>query len=199
MKIQDLKIVFISPNHNAKYAWRTQHMLQLLRRIGCRDVTHCVSGHANYPNCLREATITILKSYPSEPILILEDDVDFTGVSEVDWVEGVDAVYVGLSRSAGHPTENTHLPTPAVLEPHSATQARVLNMLATHAVLYVSDRYKRAVVEALGATPGFHQDVVMARLQPSFLVLANKVPSFYQANRFNEPHDLEEITRVRLS
>ena len=127
--------------------------------------------------------------------------MEFTGAGEVAWDEAADAVYLGLSRSAAHPTLNADAAEPARFAPHNAAQVRVLNMLSAHAVLYLSGRYKAAVVDALTspANQGYHQDVLMARLQPSFLILANKQPSFYQANLYNYPNDLETQTRFCLA
>lgn len=183
-KIQDLKVIFICPDHNEKYQKRKAHMTALLTKFGFKDVTHYKSTAIKYPQCLTLATIDILSKYNTEPILLLEDDVEFTGVNAFDYVGDADAIYFGVSRSGGHPTKNTHHGGCKV-RPYSLSQVQVLNMLTTHAILYISTRYKNAVIQQLQKNLPNHSDVMISRLQPHFKILANKAPSFYQAARFN--------------
>lgn len=196
MKIQDLKVIFICPEHNEKYRKRKAHMEQLLERIGFKEVIHFKSSSIKYPQCLTLATIEILTTYNTEPILLLEDDVDFTGIDTFDYVSDADAIYFGISRSGGHPRLNTHQGGCKV-EPYSLRQVRVLNMLTTHAVLYISTRYKNAVVEQLKRNLPNHSDVMISRLHPNFKVLANKAPSFYQAAHLNNGnHNIQKHTLI---
>jgi hypothetical protein len=183
MKIQDLKVIFICPEHNEKYRKRKEHMTELLEKIGFKDITHFKSSSLKYPQCLTLANIEILEKY-KEPILLLEDDIEFTGIENFDYIEDADAIYFGVSRSGGHPTQNTHLGGCKVV-PYSASQVRVMNMLTTHAILYISQRYKNAVVQQLKRNITSHSDVMISRLQPQFKVLANKKPSFFQSSKFN--------------
>ena len=84
-----------------------------------------------------------------EPILILEDDVEFTGQDEVD-LSNADAVYLGVSKDGASMTQNTH-DGPCMYEPiiTSPERVRVTNMLSLHAKVYISKVYKIAVIEAL--------------------------------------------------
>jgi hypothetical protein len=158
-------------------------MDELLTGLGFKDFTHYKSGTEAYPKCLTDATIDILTKYPDEPVLILEDDVEFTGVSEFDLVNGADAIYLGNSRSGGHPTENLDYKE-CVFEPYSNTQVRIRNMLATHAIVYISKEYKNEVIRVLSEWTGYN-DVAISRIQSSFKILANKRPSFFQSAKFN--------------
>lgn len=195
-KIQDLKVIFICPEHNDKYKKRKAHMTALLEKIGFKDVTHFKSSAIKYPECLTRATIEILSKYNTEPILLLEDDVDFTGVDTFDYVEDADAIYFGISRSAGHPTKNVHLGGCKV-RPYSLRQVQVLNMLTTHAILYLSTAYKNAVIKQLQQNLTSHSDVMISRLQPKFKVLANKTPSFYQAAHLNNGnHNIQKHSLI---
>ena len=84
MKIQDIKTYFICPAHNEKYKERAQHMKSLLTSLGFKNWIHWTSGTENYPSCLTQAMLSILQeNMNNEPILILEDDVEFTGRDDV--------------------------------------------------------------------------------------------------------------------
>ena len=185
MRIQDFKVVYICPDHNEKYHARKVHMDTMLAELGFKDVIHFKSGTEGYPRCLANANIEILTRYMNEPILLLEDDVEFTGIEEFDFVHGADAIYLGLSQCAAHPTGNYNEGQCVVTE-YSSTQVRIMNMLGTHAILYISPRYKQAVIDKLRDLMG-HTDIAITRIQPKFRVLANKQPSFFQSANFNAP------------
>ena len=199
MKLQDLKVVYICPDHDDKYRARKAHMDALLTRVGfpSERIEHFKSSTEDYPDCLSNAIIAILTKYMNEPVLILEDDVEFTGVEEFEFVADADAIYIGLSTSAGHPTKNSHQGS-AQYTYYSASQVRIRNMLGGHAILYVSAAYKHAVIESFQAHIGqrYHTDVLMSRLHPHFLILANCRPSFYQSAAFNNTNHVESITKV---
>lgn len=162
-------------------------MESMLATLGFKDIVHYKSGTDGWPKCLNDATVTILTTYMNEPILLLEDDVEFTGVSEFEFVHGADAIYFGLSRSAAHPTLDTSNGE-SVFKPYSDTHVRVVNMLSAHAILYITPRYKQAVCDKIRINPlKCFNDIAMARLQPSYRILANKKPSFYQSATFNAP------------
>jgi hypothetical protein len=199
MKLQDLKVVYICPDHNDKYRVRKAHMDTILAQIGFTQIEHFKSSTEDYPDCLARANIAILTKYMNEPVLILEDDVEFTGIDEFDMVEGADAIYFGLSIAGGHPFYN-HADGAAQHIPYSEAQVRVQNMLGGHAILYISSTYKQAVIQTFHEHIGqrYHTDVLMSRLQPKFLVLANKKPSFYQSARFNTGSE-EYYTKITLT
>lgn len=192
-------MVFICPDHNEKYKERRAHMESMLQRIGCTHIIHYKSNTENYPACLNEAIVTILESYMDTPVMIVEDDVEFTGMDTFDFIQEADAIYFGLSRSAGHPTENKDEGFVQIL-PYSDTQVRVLNMLGGHAILYISPTYKRSVIELLTKHKAtqYHTDVLFSRLQPQFCILANKKPAFYQAAKFNKGMHEETWTKIEF-
>jgi hypothetical protein len=200
MKLQDIVIVFMCPDHNEKYNSRRLHMESLLQRIGCKHIIHYKSGTENYPMCLNNATVAILESHMDTPVMILEDDVEFTGADAFDFIPEADAIYFGLSRSGGHPTENKDEGECLVI-PYSDSHVRVLNMLGGHAILYISSAYKRAVIDLFNQHKDieYYNDVLLSRLQPNFLVLANKKPSFYQSSKFNTGMHEETWTNIEFS
>lgn len=194
MKLQDFKVVYICPDHNEKYHKRKQHMDKLLQNIGFKDIVHFKSSSQKYPICLTIATIEILKKYIDEPILLLEDDVDFTGIDTFDYIEDADAIYFGISKDGGHPRENINKGN-SIIYPYSDNQVRVHNMLTCHAVLYITRKYKCAVIQRLMENITGYNDVTISRVQPHFKVLANKKPSFYQSSRFNDNDCIEKSTK----
>jgi len=199
-RLQEFKTYYICPDHNDKYHERKLHMDKLLADMGFTNVHHYKSGTEGYPACLNRANIDILRSNLDEPVLILEDDVDTTGMCEFIMPEGVDTIYFGLSARAGSRTHNWDEGW-AQVDTHSLTQVRVHNMLAAHAILYVSRAYKEKIIETYAAhmnTP-YHTDVLASRLHPQFMILANRVPTFWQANRFNAPRDMEKDTKIMFS
>ena len=201
MRLQDLKVVYICPDHNEKYRARKEHMEALLAQIGFSSerIEHYKSSTENYPDCLSKAITAILTKYMEEPVLVLEDDVEFTGMDEFDWVEQADAIYFGLSIAGGHATQN-HADGACRYSPFSESQVRVQNMLGGHAILYNSPAYKQAVIQSFQGHVGqrYHTDVLMSRLHPTFLVLANKQPSFYQSARFNTGSE-EYYTKITFT
>ena len=199
MRIQELKTVFICPDHNPKYSLRKAHMESLLHRLGFKDVTHYKSGTEKYPDCLSLATIDILKANSEQPVLILEDDIEYTGVEEFVMDNSADAIYFGLSKCGGSKTSNSDDGS-SQFEPCSPTQSRVINMLSAHAVLYISSSYKQAVIDTLNSHLGqnYYNDVLISRLQRKFNILANNKPSFFQSHRFNNSMHEEIYTKFEL-
>ena len=199
MDITHLKVVYICPDHNSKYNSRKEHMETLLKGLGFKTIIHFKSESENYPKCLINATIDILTTYMNEPVLILEDDIEFTGVRKIDIPENTDAIYLGLSIYGGHKTENMHEGS-SKFAPYSENQVRVLNMLTTHAILYISPAYKQAVINILSSikdNTNYYNDVLISRIQSKFIILANKKPSFYQSHKFNNGNAcVEEATNI---
>jgi len=198
MKLTDLKVVYICPDHNEKYHQRKLHMDTLLKTIGFTDVVHYKSGTEAYPACLIQALCSILKTNMDTPFLLLEDDVEFTEGTEFDLPSEADAIYFGLSKCGGSQSLDMWEGM-ARFTPFSNSQVRVMNMLCGHAILFISQRYKQAVINSL--TPysniSYNSDVLMSRIQKNYMVLAQKRPFFYQSNKFNT-ENLERNTKFKL-
>jgi len=198
MNINDFKTIYICPDHNEKYHTRKVHMDNMLNTLGFKDFTHYKSSTDNYPTCLNKATIEILENNLDIPILILEDDIEWTGINKIIFDPTVDAIYFGLSKSGGHPTDNIHLGD-LVFQPWSDTQVKVINMLSGHAILYISRAYKEAIIESLKNNILYYNDVLLSRLQPKFTILANKKPVFYQSSKFNVGTHEENWTKFEIN
>ena len=169
----------------------------MLAELGFKDVVHFKSGTEGYPKCLANANVEILTKYMNEPILLLEDDVEFTGVSEFDFIYGADAIYFGLSTCGSHDTLEYN-DKDSIFRPYSATQVRVQNMLGTHAILYITPAYKQAVINQLKNCK-WHTDIAITRIQPNFRILANRQPSFFQSAKFNAPDHLDSYTNFVIT
>jgi hypothetical protein len=198
MKIANLKTIYICPDHNEKYHTRKVHMDNMLNTLGFKNFTYYKSSTDNYPTCLNKATIDILENNLDTPVLILEDDIEWTGINEVAFDPNIDAIYLGLSKSAGHPTNNIHLGE-SIFEKWSDTQVKIINMLSAHAILYISKTYKQAVIESLKNNMLFYNDIVISRLQFKFNVLANKKCVFYQSHKFNDGMHVENETKIEVN
>lgn len=200
MKLTDCKIVYICPDNNDKYHSRKLHMDAMLSHIGCKDIIHFKSSTENYPGCLSFATIDILTKYIDEPFLLLEDDVEFTGNINFDIPIDADAVYLGLSKCAGHPTQNIYYGLSQFI-PYSDSQVRIMNMLSAHAIFFNSRRFKEAVIDTLKIVRinnALYNDVLISRLQSRFNIYGNMIPLFYQSIKFNPTNEVEKVTRFQL-
>jgi hypothetical protein len=174
----------------------------LLADKGFKEIIHYKSGSEAYPKCLAIALKQILLTYIDEPFLLLEDDIEMNDRLEFTIPEKADAIYFGLSLCASHPVENYNVYY-AKFEPYTHIQARVINMLGGHAIFYITRAYKEALIERLDGcikTSG-HTDIAMTKLQQSFNIYANKIPTFYQSNKFNtmtNGFDVEEATKIQI-
>jgi hypothetical protein len=200
MKLTDIKVIYICPDHNEKYKERKKHMDTMLQLIGFKEIYHFVSSTEEYPDCLSISTIQLLQLFMDEPILVLEDDVEWTGLKDVEIDEHADAIYLGLSKNAAHPTENTSSGN-AIFSYWSDSHVRLLNMLSAHAILYISRKYKEHIINLLSQNLGSktYNDVIMARQQPHFTILATKKPYFFQSLYWNDKEsNVEDMTRFEM-
>lgn len=74
--LRKIKTIFICPDHNEMYKARCKYMFSLLQDMGFEQIIHYKSGSSEaYP--LNLATYNILQMNMNEPVLILEDDIEF--------------------------------------------------------------------------------------------------------------------------
>lgn len=206
MKVVDIPVIFICPDHNEKYTARKYHMFQLLQQIGFKNIQHHKSGNEAYPTCLAKATIDIMnQNLNDEPFILLEDDVEpfieLNSETDFEMPEDTDAFYLGFSRSAGHPNLNSHQGFCSV-QPKSEKHIRILNMLTAHAILYKSRKYKEKVIEIMqeiiGKT-GYYNDVAISRIQSNYNIYGYKYPLFYQSVKWGNVQHTEEFTRFKFN
>ena len=207
MLLLDIPVIFICPDHNEKYRERKEYMFTLLLNMGFKDVTMFKSGNESYPLCLVQATHDILETkLDDKPFLLFEDDIELS-----EWVtdmnieipEDTDAFYLGLSKYATSYTENCSIGYNSVsIESISEKHVRILNMLSTHAILYISKRYKEAVMNAMkniiDTNSGYVNDVLIARLHKDYKIYAYKYPFFFQSDKLGNPWHVKDATNFRF-
>lgn len=204
MDLLDIPVVFICPDHNEKYQQRKNYMLGFLHNLGFKNVTMFKSGTEKYPLCLAKATYDILSSrLDDSPFLLLEDDVETTEwfTNELVYPENTDAFYFGFSKSGGSKIINSWEGF-SQTEIISTKYIRILNMLSTHAILYVSKRYKEAVMnemmKLIENDISHYNDVAISRIQDKFNIYGYHYPLFFQSDKFgNVPH-VKEYTNFRF-
>ena len=166
MLVTDFKAVYICPDHNEKYHNRKEHMETLLKTVGFTQIEHYKSGTENYPECLMEANMNILKNNLDIPVIIFEDDIEWNGIKEIEFKQEYDK-----------------------------TQVRVINMLSLHAKLIISRKYKEAIIDIFEKNKNkkYYNDVLISRIQKDFFIVAEKKPLFFQSDKFNE-YEIESRT-----
>lgn len=198
MKLTDIPVIFICPDHNDKYRERKLYMFDFLTKLGFKHVSMFKSGSESYPRSLNKATLDILSCRMDDhPFLLLEDDIMLSDWAhadmEIDVPEDTDAFYLGISRYAASHVENHSKGWDSYeVENKSDKHVRILNMLTTHAILYISKRYKQAVAQqmefAMNTSELLFNDVLITRVQPKFNVYSYRYPFFYQSSGFqNDP------------
>jgi hypothetical protein len=135
--------------------------------------------------------IKALRAWNGErPLLILEDDVATSHDADaaIAVPEVADAVYLGVSRyGAVEPVDYVGFVDLLAVERAEAGLLRIHNMLGTHAILYLTDRWRRAAIEAMLsslADRGWDPDRGLAMVQSDFNVYALEQPIFYQSAEF---------------
>lgn len=148
---------------------------------------------AHYKGC-GQSHIDILddKSY-STPLLVLEDDAEFTENFNpiLDIPDETDGVYLGISHG------NQYYKT----SKYNDSYLRIGGILATHAILYISDPYRDAMSSMAKLFINQYNrpwDLGSASLQPHALVLTPNDPFFYQANERESANKWEHITKHPL-
>lgn len=127
------------------------------------------------------------------PLLILEDDAkvteNFNPIIEVP--VNTDAIYLGAS----------HGNNEYVAADIGNGLARISNLYATHAILYITDSYRNAVsktAQYFAYTLNTPFDLGCAQLQKEFFVVTPHKPYFYQADERDSANKWESITKTPL-
>lgn len=195
-------------------------LLQRVDGIKHKDggMSGCAAGHLKI---IRQALLSQKENGPFQPFLVLEDDAwpnlfDTEEQNKTMWTidvpEDADAVYVGISSSANNLStlmwDQFGHKLRVIPSPQCPSVWRILTMLSTHAILYVSKRYAidhmLALVQYLRTReldqdkkiyPVGH-DTFISQMQLSYNVYAMKRPLFYQSAAVG---GWEPWTRIYLS
>lgn len=210
MLLLDIPVIFICPDHNEKYRARKNYMFDFLYKLGFKNVTMFKSESVNkYPKAVAEDTYNILSMILNdEPFLLLEDDIELSEWAHVDMQieipEDTDAFYLGFGRYGGSktdPQESNGYNSASVIH-ISDSHIKLINVLDTHAVLYISKRYKQAVMNEmkviLDTDIPMISDVIISRIQENYNVYAYKYPFFFQTDKLENPWYKKDATNFRF-
>lgn len=124
----------------------------------------------------------------NKPTLVLEDDINYTQWYKPEFKipDDADAVYLGTCLNGLHPNWKSRdanhacCSNPTVLN-NIENFYKIHGMLTTHAILYISNKYKEECIKIIELDNGNnHCDVLMASQMNRFNVYACKYPMFYQ-------------------
>ena len=141
------------------------------------------------------------------PTLILEDDVAATDAFApvLAIPDDADAIYLGCSTyGAIEMIDYIGFTGRLLAEEAGEGLLRVYNLLATHAIVYLTERYRRRAMEAITESlidRGWDPDRGLAMIQADFNVYALRRPAFYQAAALQRPDRAEQqegATRIVL-
>jgi len=178
-EITDIPVLYINLDHHTVKKDRVEHAL---KEYGFKNITR-VPGVVNSSakiGCALAHVNALQMMKP--PFIILEDDalLHFQDFFEVP--EDADAVYLGVSTWGREDGKS------GPFARHTKARegvSRIHNMLATHAILYLTQEYVEASIVAAqkGADLDQHWDTYCAEdLQPNFTVYALDKPLFYQTS-----------------
>lgn len=137
----------------------------------------------------KKALALALGKEPFSPFIIVEDDIAlFDGAniqqSIFEGLEGVDAIYLGISKVG---RVNGQTSGTLVASPVNDSFVRVYSMSSAHAIFYLSEEYAKFIHKAIDVAfeVGAHQDVVRADSMKYFKVYALDTPLFFQDDSDN--------------
>jgi hypothetical protein len=184
--LKTFDVVYINPDAG-KYKKRKEQILKTIKPIGFKSVSHVKSElEPMYTTrCLLQATIDAIELFPNHPFILFEDDIEWCGQQAIpQYPENADAVYLGFSDAGTSYTVNK-CDGPATFEKATESYARVTNMLSGHAILMISEKYKKTVCDLfrnlISQKDPLISDVCLARMQKGLRVYAPYGRSiFYQ-------------------
>lgn len=172
-----------------------------LQTLGFQDVTRYPGEfNTNGPAGLAAAAARALDTI-SAPYLLLEDDVVANEFKEIlDIPDDADGIYLGTSNWALQGNKTTHYLKYKKTEFPGIF--KISNMLSAHAILYISDAFLQANLDACirSQHPPFEPiDVQFARNQKSFNIYCVDVPFFVQKEFSKAMSDAPNWTNMRLT
>jgi len=192
MDIRKLDIVYLHGTHRPE---RKKHIQNVLVNNNLEGM--CVEGFTDKGKM--NAVYAIIKlleeklSKEFKPFIFLEDDCNVT-----PWFRNViqipddsDAVWIGLSVYSLHPEIDRAIPYIQATEvPNFPEVVKIVNMLGTHAMLFISKRWTENFLECCKLTlehnqdgPDPNYDWFPARSMKNFNVYALKQPLFFQDSK----------------
>lgn len=185
--LRKVKTVCISMQKSVN---RRESIVRLMNRLGFQRWSFFDGIEDSDPvvGCAKSHIAALKEHDFSEPLLLLEDDVDTTPHYEdiLSIPRDTDALYLGYSWWAWSRDRATmsKLDTETCLQ-REGEYYRISNMTSAHAVLYMSEAYADAVVSEIDSylldqSGNKHCDVAMAKVQKNYKVLATPKHYFFQ-------------------
>lgn len=193
MLLKDLKVYYINLDRHEEKKDSMEKMLSELgfnnyeRFPGIEDSFGCEKSHYK-----------LLSEGLRPPFIILEDDCAVkTEVIEMEIPNNIDMIYLGISAFGYY---NGNISTVAYKEITDEI-SRVYNMLSTHAMLYLSDRYVdivKHIAHHCGYKCNQPFDKSIAEIAKYFEVYSLNDPFFYQ-DTYNKPHTFYDLRSYQTS
>lgn len=195
--LREIPVVYINLDSATKNAEVMESSLKaagfkhVFRKSAC--ILPCppgtIASNAHYVGCGQSHYEVLTDKSHSTPMLILEDDAAFTPDFNpiLTLPDCTDGVYLGISHG------NRFYHTKKVNDEY----LRIGHVLATHAILYVSENYRTNMAHICSHMINeIHQpwDMGAANLQMSYQVYTPKMPMFYQSNDRESANQWEHYT-----
>jgi hypothetical protein len=183
---------------------RNKHMYDLCVRLNLQaKMVQSVSCNPGYFGCMIGHLKVLTRANKSQnpPFLVLENDCDVTTLfqPEITVPDDSDMVYLGNSSCGCVSAMNYRGIRGCVLVESIAGRSdfnRVKNMLATHAILYISqkavDLAIASIVESISISRAVDVGYVMD-LQGSLNVYNSRLPWFFQSAKLQNKGDIAEV------
>lgn len=177
MKLSEIKTFYINLDEDVEKRENMEHMLS---SIGFTNYER-FSGIKAEGGC-RKSHYKLLSSGIKPPFIVLEDDCALNvEVTEMEAPDNIDMIYLGIS-SFGYYNGNI---STVLYNEVTDDISRIYNMLSTHAMLYLSERYVsmiKHIAEYCSYKTSQPFDKSIAEIQKYFEVYALNNPFFYQDN-----------------
>jgi GR25 family glycosyltransferase involved in LPS biosynthesis len=193
MKLSEIKTYYINLDDDKD---KRDNMESMLSSLGFSDYER-FPGIKAEGGC-RKSHHKLLSSGVKPPFIVLEDDCALkTEVTEMEIPDDIDMIYLGISAFGYY---NGNISTVAYKEITNEV-SRVYNMLSTHAMLYLSDRYIK-MIEYIADYCSYKTnqpfDKAIAEIAKYFEVYALNDPFFYQ-DTYNKPHTYNDLRSYRTT
>jgi hypothetical protein len=152
-----------------------------------------IQSNAHYVGCAQSHIDILADKNYGTPLLILEDDAEFSDAFNpiLDIPDDSDGVYLGVSiGNRGYQTKR-----------YNENYLRIAGILATHAILYVTPQFKKEMMQAaIHCIEDLKQpwDMGAASIQFSKRVYTPNKPYFYQSNNRDSANKWQFFTDNQL-
>jgi hypothetical protein len=154
INISNVPVIYITSEGNES---REARLLDSLKQIGTKEIMR-IQGYNGkdlgkgpaWGNAYSQSIALELAAKIRGPVLILEDDCVVSDWFEdsIGFPDSADAVYLGNASfgvESYNPSDKlTYIPGPVAWEPFAEKTVKLNSMMSTHAILYISESFKKA-------------------------------------------------------